>query len=58
MGNMSPCLGCKERHVACHDSCIKYSAFKEIGQAIKDARTEYLHGNGIAVESAVRKNKH
>lgn len=57
MGNMSPCLGCKERHALCWDDCPKYLAFKQIGQAIKDARTEYMHANDIAVESVTRQRK-
>ena len=57
MSNNSPCLGCKERHVLCHDSCTKYLAFKQIGQAIKDARSEYMNTNGIMVQSVIRQRK-
>ena len=32
----SPCLGCTDRKLACHDSCDKYKAFKEENQKIKD----------------------
>lgn len=26
---LSPCKGCTERHLACHDSCPKYKEWKD-----------------------------
>lgn len=26
---LSPCMGCTERHLACHDSCHKYKEWKD-----------------------------
>ena len=25
----SPCMGCQDRHLACHDSCKEYKEYKE-----------------------------
>ena len=35
MREYSPCLGCEDRHTACHGSCEKYKAWKERDQAQK-----------------------
>lgn len=32
----SPCKGCPDRHIACHDSCEKYAEYKKRHYAEKD----------------------
>jgi len=55
--NNSPCLGCKQRKPICHDSCMKYAAFKELASTIKEAKAEYNDTNGIYVESINRSTR-
>lgn len=54
--NLSPCLGCKERKGMgiCHDTCMKYAAFKQIAATIKEAKLEYNNTLGIHAESRKR----
>lgn len=58
MKETSPCKGCTSRHLACHDSCEDYKAWKERYQA----QQKYLDANrsrwqspwSVATERAVR----
>lgn len=36
MNRDCPCKGCKERYLACHDSCKKYKEWTENEKKIKD----------------------
>lgn len=38
----TPCMGCSERHTACHDHCDKYAGWKAELQKQKDNRKEYI----------------
>lgn len=41
MSEMSPCKGCTERHLACHDSCDMYKGWKER----QDAQKQHFREN-------------
>jgi len=39
--SVTPCKGCEERYIGCHDSCLKYGAWKEEREKVKQKRREY-----------------
>lgn len=53
----APCLGCTERHTACHSECEKYKAYhSERETELKARKRESMYHN-YAVETAERVKK-
>ena len=38
---ISPCRGCSDRHIACHDKCEKYKAWKSQLEEVNKRSKEY-----------------
>lgn len=36
----SPCLGCPDRHTACHDTCEKYQAYRQGREELYEQRVK------------------
>lgn len=41
MYNISPCKGCEDRQIACHDKCAKFAQWKAEFQRLQAAEKEY-----------------
>ena len=39
---MCPCIDCEERHLACHDTCVRYKDWKDVIDQKSKARADYL----------------
>lgn len=42
---ISPCMGCNERHINCHDNCNSYKKYKELKESINkkiSIKNEYI----------------
>ena len=56
------CFECPERHPACHDTCEKYKAAKDVWEAkkrsIKKVRDKYKDYDGFKIETVQRTKKH
>lgn len=38
----APCLNCEDRKLKCHVDCIKYKEFVDEGDAVKQAKLDYV----------------
>ena len=58
----SCCLDCPERHPACHDTCEKYKAAKQVWEAkkqsIKKTRDKYIEYDVFKITNVQRTKKH
>lgn len=59
VSHSSSCLGCKKRHVGCHDGCPNYLAFREQvdaeREAERQAKTLYDYGKSLVKKKPRRK---
>ena len=42
MRGHSPCMGCQDRHTACHDKCERHKEWKGEADRQKKAQKEYM----------------
>jgi Fe-S-cluster-containing dehydrogenase component len=56
MRDISPCAGCAERHIACHDNCSQYKAWKAEAEKINEARRAYIEDRTKVYEDEKRRN--
>lgn len=57
--NNSPCLNCNDRtdYGKCHDSCEKYKQSKKNQANVQAARSEFVEGKSITIQSVRRCKK-
>lgn len=53
----SPCQGCEQRKLLCHDSCTSYKEFKYTKEQIRIKREGFLKERSIEAESTYRQWK-
>lgn len=54
---ISPCAGCAERHIACHDNCSLYKAWKAEAEKVKEAKRAYDNDRNMVYEEEKRRSK-
>ena len=50
----SPCMGCSERKLACHDKCQKYKEFKNKLNSYKEIKKQNAFANEVKFNSIFR----